>query len=299
MAFAEQLPDRSPQNIHLGVLLAFGAALFYSVMGALVKLIADDTSNTTIIFFRFALGFLLILPIITYNQRQWRPLSYFKTQRPLLHLVRAVSGLSSLLLLYYSLKFIPLVDAVLLNTTYPIFVPIVFWVLIGVKTSTKTSVGILIGFLGIALVLKPNEGLFNFASIIALASGVAAAFAIACTRLLSKTETPGVITFYYFLLTTIISIMLMLFHWSTPNLKTMLILIAIAVVATGYQLCLTEALARTQARIVSPIMYSAIIFSGILGWLIWGQIPDTLSIAGTILVFLGALIAVSAQYKAK
>lgn len=57
LAFAEQLPDRSPQNIHLGVLLAFGAALFYSVMGALVKLIADDTSNTTIIFFRFALGF--------------------------------------------------------------------------------------------------------------------------------------------------------------------------------------------------------------------------------------------------
>lgn len=184
-----------------------------------------------------------------------------------------------------------------LNTTYPIFVPIVFWILIGVKTTAKTSAGILIGFIGIALVLKPNAELFNFASIIALASGVAAAFAIACTRLLSKTETSSVITFYYFSLTTIISMMFMLIHWNTPNLKTMIILIIIAVVATGYQLCLTEALARTQARIVSPIMYSAIIFSGILGWLIWGQIPDLLSIVGTILVFSGALVAISAQYK--
>ncbi|CDZ77612.1 carboxylate/amino acid/amine transporter [Legionella massiliensis] len=290
-----ELTDKTPQNIRLGVMLAFGASLFYSVMGALVKLVADDTSNTTIIFFRFALGFLVLLPIISIEQGHRRPLSFFKTRRPFLHLIRAISGLLSLLLLYYSLKYVPLVDAVLLNTTYPIFVPIVLWMLIGAKTTAKSSIGILIGFIGIALVLRPNEGLFNSASLIALASGVAAAFAIACTRLLSKTESPDVISFYYFLLTTLISLILILFSWNTPDLKTLLILVVIAIVATAYQLCLTQALARTQARIVSPIMYSAIIFSGILGWCIWGVIPDLLSVAGTILVFTGALIAVSAQ----
>lgn len=290
-------PKPTPDSIRLvfyAVLLTLGASLAYSIMGALVKLISIDTTNSTIVFFRFAIGLILLLPLLTCDKITNRPLK-LKTKRPILHLIRGLAGLLTLLLLYYSIKFIPLVDAVLLNTTYPIFIPIIYWLIMRVSTSWKTWIGVLLGFIGIAFVLKPGHELFDTASIMALLSGITAAIAIVSTRILSKTESPRLITFYYFVLTTIISAFLVAIDWHMPSLYTLIILLAIGLVATLYQIFLTSALSKAPARLVSPLMYSAIIFSGIIGWLFWGNVPDMFSLIGTLLVFTGATIAVFTQ----
>ena len=110
------------------------------------------------------------------------------------------------------IKFISLVDAILLNNTAPLFVPIVALLITGAKTPRKVWWGIVIGFIGVALVLHPGPQLFQLTSFIGLASGVLAAIAIVQIWVLSKTSTITQMFFYYFLIGTVASSAFALFQ---------------------------------------------------------------------------------------
>ena len=98
--------------------------------------------------------------------------------------------------------------------------------------------------------------------------------------------------FYYFPLTFIISGIFCIFNWRSPDLITILFLVAIGIVGTAYQELLTRALLRASPKIVSPLLYFSVIFSGFLGWFFWGYVPDLFFLVGMILVILGCIFSI-------
>ena len=197
-----------------------------------------------------------------------------------------------MLLFYFSLRYISLVDGTLLVMTNALFIPILTFIWLGVKTSIKGWVGVLLGFVGVVLVLKPGHELFHLASILALIAGFCASLSIFLLRELTRYDGHYTIMFYYFPLAFLISGLISIFNWKTPDLHTIILLLFIGIFGTAYQEFLIRASENIPAKIVSSLLYLGVIFSGLFGWLIWGEVPHLLSWIGVFLVCFGSIMTV-------
>ena len=287
---------RKQLNIKKAVIFASFGALSYSVMAVLVKLVSAQTNKEMIVFFRFFISFIYLLIVLAHRSLFKKPVS-LKTSNFKLHLLRATAGIINLILFYYSLSYINLLDASLLNTTYPLFIPILAFIFLRSHTHFKVWISLAIGFSGVVFILNPSNNIFHFAALPALGSGFAISIAFLTLRQLGKREHHYCIMFYYFLITTVVSGILIIFRWKTPDLYALGILAAIGLSGIVYQECITRASAYAPARIVSPLMYLNVIFSGLFGWMIWNNVPDLYDWIGVVLICSGAIMTVIFAHK--
>lgn len=276
-----------PQHLGWGVLYAIISAFSFAMMSVFVKKIGADLPTAIPIFFRFATSFVLLLPWVVRN-----PAFQFKIHQPWRYVTRILSALLALFLMFYALKFIPLVNALLLNNTAPLFVPMIAYLLTGAKTPPKAWLGILIGFMGIALILHPNQQIFSTASLIALASGILAALAIVEMRIVSKTSSTIQMLFYYFLMSTIVSGVAAVWQWQTPTAPIWLLLIGVGIFGTLYQVFATLAYVTAPVRLISPLMFFMVIFGGLLDWLFWDRTPNAITLIGAVVIIGGSIMTI-------
>ena len=217
----------------------------------------------------------------------------FELAQPIRYMIRIISALLALFLMFYALKFMPLMNALLLNNTAPLFVPIIAYFLTGAKTPHKAWLGIVIGFIGIALILHPNQQVFsNPASLIALISGILAALAIVQLRLVSKSSSVIQMLFYYFLVSTVVSGVVAAIQWQMPTAHLWWLLLGVGIFGALYQVFATWAYVAAPVRLVSPFMFFMVIFGGVLDWVIWGHIPSAVILIGAATIVIGSIVTI-------
>ena len=279
-------------NLKKATIYTLSAALSFSIMALFVKRASPYTNNNMVIFFRFSISFLYILIlVIIKNLKKHKKLS-LRTKNFGLHFIRSIASLFGMLFFYFSLKFISLVDGTLLVMTATLFVPILGFIFFRHKTDIKHWLAITVGFIGVALVLKPGHTLFNPKALYALAAGFSGAVAILLIREQVKKDDPYVCMFYYFLIAFVISGAISVFHWDTPDIKTFLYLVCVGIFGTLYQEFLIRGSHFGPAKVISSLMYLSIIFSAFWGWMFFKEFPDYITIIGIILVFLGGILTV-------
>lgn len=285
--------ELSHTNLPKAFIFGIGASFCLSVMGLFVKLVSPSASTNITIFSRFLISFIYIAIILGVRSLNGRHFS-LKPQRFSLHLLRAFFGLLGMSLLYYSLRFIPLMDANLLTMTSPLFIPIITLILLGIRTRVSVLIAILVGFVGTALVLKPSHGIIDLHALYALGAGLASAFAIFMIREMGKRDHPQTMMFYYFLLTMLLSGTSLLFHCEMQwNQHTLLLLLGVGLSGTIYQECLIRGSCHAPASIMSTLLYLSVVFSTLFDWLIWGLIPDIYNQIGLILIVMSSYTIVT------
>jgi drug/metabolite transporter (DMT)-like permease len=276
------------QNTTAGALFGFISALSFALMSVFVKLIGTELPVAMLVFARFAISFILLLPWLVTAQN-----FSFKVQSPFRYTSRILSALLALFFTFYAIKFIPLVDVLLLNNTSPLFVPMIAWFMTGAKTPPKATVGIVLGFVGIAIILEPGQDIFSAAALFALLAGFLSAVAIVQMRLLSKESPILQMLFYYFAVSCLISGIATVAEWQMPsNMQAWLLLLAIGIFGTLYQVFATLSYAKAPVRLMAPLTFLSVVFGGYFDWLIWNHIPTPLTMIGAILVICGALITI-------
>lgn len=282
----QKLMPPHKQDIKLGVLMALMASLCNTFMSVFVKLIGHGQSMPSIVFSRFAIGFLVLLP-------------WLLTEKNLLHvdnktkvLLRCITSIGAMVCVIYSLQFMPVANVLLLNNTFPLFLPLLTWIILGIRTPVKMLLGIAMGFIGVAFVLHPNAQTFNWHALIALLSGFLAAQAMLQIRLLTKNSSAKQILFYLFAVGTLVTALFVPFSFHMPTPQQMLLLFFVGLFGAGYQFFLTNALLFAKARIVSPIYFSCIVFAALLDWLIWSINLNTLEIVGMGFIILGGILTI-------
>jgi drug/metabolite transporter (DMT)-like permease len=274
-------------NLTLGVAFITLAFLCVSVMSAFGKLLSTAPTGQ-IVFFQNSISFFLLLPLVLSKGT-----AEIHTHRLPLHIVRAMTGLLSQALFFIAVKKIALVDAVLLANAAPLFIPLValFWMKIRITPLVVAS--LVTGFVGVILILKPGMALFSQpSSLVALSAAFFSAIALVSVNILSNTEKSNTILFYYFLISTILTLPFAFWHWKTPSGTEWIYLFGVGLFMALSQLFIILAYRHASASEISPFNYTVVIFSGILGWLFWGTAIGWLSLLGIILVCLGGICSI-------
>ncbi len=274
-------------NLHRGALYMIVAAALFAAMGALAKRAATDLPNEMVVFFRSAIGLLVLLPLLAR-----RGMPSLRTRRPVGHVLRSLVGLGSMYCFFYALAHMPLAEAVLLNYSAPLFIPFVAWVWLGERAPYRLLAVIALGFIGVAVILKPGFAIFTPVSLVGLASGLLAAVAMGGVRGLLSSEPTFRIVFYYSLVSALGSALPLFWTWRWPPAHLWLVLLGIGVSASLAHLFMTRAYAYAPAAQIGPFAYATIVFATLLGWSMWGEVPDVMAITGAIIVIVAGVLTI-------
>ena len=280
------------ESLSLAITFSLLAALSYATLAYIIKIAEQSLPNPVLIFGRQMIGLLILMPILPFKLGSYRQL---KTRVFPLHLLRAFASLSSMFCLYFALRYLSLTDAVLLTYTRPLFIPIVVYLWFQKKWTVNTWVGLVVGFLGITLILRPDHTIFNIASFVGLAAGMFGAVAFTTIRRLTKTEPSERITFYYLMLSIPLTAVPLANSWQTPTLIEWGLLVLIGGVAIIYQMFLSRAYRHASAVKVGSLLYSSVVFAYLFDFFLgYKDIPYT-ALIGIVLVVLGSAVALKDQ----
>ena len=263
----------------------------FAVMTVLVKILGPDVPVSMLLFFRFLLSFVVLIPFLIMD-KEFK--FSFIPPLPKMYFLRIAGPLIALGIIYYSINKFPLVDVLLLQNTAPLFLPIFAWFITGTKTPKEVTLGLVLGFIGVAVILKPGINIFrDLHSLLPLCAGVFIAIGILYVRLIGKLNSPNQILYYYFYIATLLTGIVAVFQWETPSSQHQWILIVgISLSGLCYQVAVTYSYLKAPVRLMSQLVFMQTVFGGILDWIIWKNIPDTSTIIGALLVITGGVITI-------
>lgn len=273
------------QNTLKAALWLLLSALLFSMMGLLIRNVSAHTNNETIVFVRNLVGSLMFLPLLLKYG-----VGHFRTRRLKLHLLRTFFGITAMYSFFYALAHIPITDAMIFTYSAPVFIPLIAWLWLREIPSPFSLAAVAIGIVGVYWVVKPSDGLFDGISALGFATSVLAAAAFVSVRKLSSTESPVVIVFYFSIFSALVAAIPMYWAWQSVDNLSLLKLIIIGIVATLSQIAMSRAYSLAPASTIGPIAFSSIVFGGIAAWFLWGETPDSLSLLGTLLIFIACLL---------
>ena len=213
-----------------------------------------------------------------------------RRENQLVLLARSIFGLAGVVLNFYAIANLTLADSSMLGKLSPIFVTIMACIFLKEKIDNKQILSIIITFLGALLVIKPEFSLEMLPSLSGIMSAASAGVAYTLLRYLKDKESPDTIIFYFSLISVVFTAPFALAEYVQPTFTQLGLLLATGVFASVGQFGITYAYKFAKATEVSIYNYSAIVFGIILGFIFFGEIPDTLSLLG------GAIIIAVAFY---
>jgi drug/metabolite transporter (DMT)-like permease len=277
-----------------GALYIVLAALLFSSMGGLIRVASLQLNNETVVFLRNLFGLLVLLPWLAR-----RGIGRLSTRHPGLHLLRSLAGLAAMYCFFYAISQLALSEAVLLNFSAPLFIPFIAAIWLQERVPIRVLWAVAIGFAGAVLIMRPGLGVFQPAAGIGLASGFFAALAMVTVRRLSSSEPPTRVVFYYGLICTSVSSIPLLWAWQSPQPTVLGTLFLAGIFATAGQLALTQGYRYAPAAQAGPFIYTSVLFAGLYGWWFWAEIPDVLSLSGTVLIVMAGILAIRARRRSR
>ncbi|WP_427340301.1 DMT family transporter [Caloranaerobacter sp. DY30410] len=268
----------------IGIILILLSSLFFALMAATVKSL-DNIPVAEKIFFRNLLGIIVSTYIILKKGKK-----VSGNNKKLLFL-RSIFGLLGVACYFFALSKIPLADAVILNKLSPFFVIILSAIFLKEKFNKMQMISLIVALIGAAFVIKPQFSYTIIPAFIGLLSAFFAGAAYTTIRHLRHTDSPEIIVFYFTLFSTLTMIPIMASgYFVLPTLNDMIKLILLGVFATTAQFLMTNAYRFAPAGELSIYTYMNIVFSMLLGIVIWFEIPDIFSLIGAFLIITAGAI---------
>lgn len=290
---AQITPNEAPtQSLFLGAALLTVGFLANTIQAALGKAAQSSVEPGQFLWLLILLALGVLLPIEAVRRGEDLRTG-FKAEVLPYFLLRAVFGLCGFYLFIWAAGLGSLVSAnVLLNTT-PILIPVIGVVALGKQISRRLWAAIALGFIGLVLVVQPNaELLRNPANLIGLGAGLSVAIEFLTVRSLNRTQSPLSQTLYYLLIGAVIMAPIALWQWQPLDAHTLSLTVAAAASFLSFQLLLVKAYRYAEPHQIGVFQYSSVIFSAIIGWLFFQEIPNGISVVGMVLITLGGAIAI-------
>ena len=267
------------------ILISF-AALLFGIKNSQAKYLSQTLPIFQIAWAQF-LGYFLFVTLIFWPERRWNILS---SSRIGLQIFRAALLVTCLLLFFTVLRFMPLADAVAISFVSPILVTALSVPLLKERVGLRRWLAVGVGLAGAVIIIRPGMGVMHWAAFLAL--GVAFSFALfsITTRILSSTDDSVTTLFYPALIGAAVLSPIALFQLEQPaSLFEFVSLLSLGLLSGVAHYGVVKAHQLASPVVLAPTSYSELLWSTLLGFLIFGDFPDQWTLLGTGIVVASGL----------
>ena len=264
-----------------GILYILLSALCFAFMNTFVKL-AGDLPSMQKSFFRNLVALIFALIVL---KRKKIGFSYNKENLKLF-ILRSTFGTLGILCNFYAIDKLVLADASMLNKMSPFFAILFSYFLLKEKVDLVQAISVVGAFIGSLFIIKPSfQNVALFPALIGFAGGMAAGIAYTFVRVLGQKGEKGPFIVFFFSSFSCLAILpFLIFQYQPMSGMQFIYLLMAGLAAAGGQFSITAAYCYAPAKEISVFDYSQIIFSAILGFLLFGQIPDLYSGLGYVII---------------
>lgn len=267
------------QSTNRGVFWMIVSCIAFSSMWVLIRHASHDVHAFVIVFFRNAIGTLVLVPMMVRNK------GLMQIGRMRANSRRAVSGFIATTATFYAVSHAPMATALSINYTAPLFATVGAVLFLGEKIHARRVVALAIGFAGMLIVVRPGALPMTPGVLAAMVSAVATAFSIIAIRQLVAIDDSRAVAAWTFVMMTPPSLAMALAVWTMPPAHVWPILIAIGCVAAVGQLSMNRAFALAEASAVLPYDFVRFGLVTIAGIALFGERLDAMTILGGVIIF--------------
>jgi drug/metabolite transporter (DMT)-like permease len=263
-----------------GIALILASTVFLGVSDVTAKYLSATLPSTEIAWIRFLVFALIMSPAMLPGS----PLYALRTERPGLQLMRGVALLSSSLLFISGLRFLPIAEASATGFVSPLFVTALSIVFLGERVGVRRWIATALGLIGVLIILRPGTGAFHAAAFFPIVSALAWACTLIMTRMMSGREHALTTMTWSSIAGVCILSALLPFAWVAPSWHDILFGVLIGVASTAGQWIVVLAFRYADASVLAPFSYTQLLWVSILGFVIFGELPDILTVTGAVFI---------------
>ena len=274
------------QNAPRAIVLMIIGTFMLTVQDAVSKHLLNDFNVGEILFYR---GLWAYLPLAWFI---WRGdgLRLLRPRKPVTNMVRAALNTAAGLTVISAYGFMPLATAMAIMFASPILVSMLSGALLGERVGAARWGAVVVGFVGVLLMLQPEAQGLGYYVALPLAAAVFIAFRDILTRRLGAVDHPTTILFYTVTISTIAGALWMLtFGGSWPSLGAWAIFAIMGFLNAIAHFIVIKAFALTQATTLMPLRYLSLVWAGLIGYAVWGDVPQPMSVIGAALIVASGL----------
>ena len=288
------LPNRKPRTRRAparadrpfrGIALILMSTIFLGCSDVTAKYLSATLPSIEIAWIRFLVFSLIMIPAMLPGTR----LFALRTERPGLQVMRGIALLSSSLFFISGLRFLPIAEASATGFIAPLFVTALSIAFLGEKVGVRRWLATITGLIGVLIILRPGSSAFHPVAFFPIVSALAWAGTLIMTRMMSGRER-AITTMTWSAITGVCVISALVpLVWVTPSWHDILFGIFIGIASTAGQWIVVLAFRYADASVLAPFSYTQLVWVSVLGFFVFGEIPDLWTIAGAAVIVCSGL----------
>ncbi len=263
-----------------GIALILASTVFLGASDVTAKYLSATLPSIEIAWIRFLVFALIMSPAMVPGS----PLYALRSQRPGLQAMRGVALLGSSLFFISGLRFLPIAEASATGFVAPLFVTALSIVFLGETVGVRRWLATAVGLIGVLIILRPGTGAFHPAAFFPIVSALAWACTLIMTRMMSGRDHAITTMTYSSIVGVCILSALVRFVWVAPSWHDILFGIFIGLASTAGQWIVVLAFRYADASVLAPFSYTQLLWVSILGFVIFGEMPDIWTVTGAVFI---------------
>jgi drug/metabolite transporter (DMT)-like permease len=268
-----------------GIALILASTVFLGTSDVTAKYLSATLPSIEVAWIRFLTFAIIMVPAMLPGS----PLCALRTRRPGLQLMRGIALLASSLFFISGLRFLPIAEASATSFVSPLFVTALSIVFLGESVGMRRWLATAVGLAGVLIVLRPGSSAFHPAALFPIVSALAWACTLIMTRMMSGSEHASTTMTYSSIAGVCILSALVPLVWVTPSWHDILFGILIGIASTAGQWIVVLAFRYADASVLAPFSYTQLLWVSILGFIIFGEVPDVWTVTGAAFIVASGL----------
>ncbi|MBS0539784.1 MAG: DMT family transporter [Proteobacteria bacterium] len=271
----------------LGIFYMCVACALFPVMNSMVKLLTGIYPYQEVVWIRLATHLVLMAAIFLPR----RGLALLRTRAPRQQFICSMGLLGATFFFFGAAKYVGVTEAIAISFVSPLAVTFLAWPLLGERITLVRLASVVIGFAGVLIVIRPGSSVFQWASLMILASAVSYAVYQIVVRRVAAVDSPATTAFYSALGCTVVTSFFVPFAWKTPdNWQDIAMMLSLGFFGGFGHYCVARAFSYAPANLIAPLNYTQMIGSVIVGYLMFAEIPDFYTWVGSAVIIAAGLL---------
>lgn len=283
-------PDADPQRPgrYRGIACMVAAVAVQSGSEAVAKLMTETLPVAQVTWMRYVVFAAIMVGVAL----AVGPARALRSKQTGLQILRGAAAVGAAMCFIAALSVLPMAEVTAISFLSPLLVTVLAIPILGETIGLRRWTAIAIGLLGVAMVLRPGTPDFGISMLFPLAAATSWAFALVVTRSMSESDSALVSMTYAGLVGLALTSVLVPFVWVAPDMRSLGLGLATGLLGTAAQYLTVQAFYHERASVLAPIFYTSLIWSIGLGYLLFGNVPDTWTYAGAATIILSGLYAI-------